>query len=58
MEHMIAAELLSGFNIAKADAALEGRGALLGGSLYILQLSQLMNELTPFNQGNAFVAQS
>lgn len=58
MEHMIAAELLSGFNVAKADAALEGWGALLVGGLYVLQLPQLMNELTPFNQGNAFMAQS
>jgi len=38
MEHMTAAELLSRLDVAKANAALVGGGALLGGGVHVLQL--------------------
>ena len=47
VEDVTAAKLLPSLDVAEADAALVGRGALLVRSVHILQLSELLDELAP-----------
>ena len=55
---MAAAQLLALLNVAKADAAFVSWGTLLTRSHNILQLLQLSDELSPFDQCQSLVTQS
>lgn len=58
MEDVTATKLLAFLDVTETDAALVNRCALLIGSLNILQLFELKDELAPLYQRDAFVAKS